>query len=155
MAWNVLSRDTRNTVLALYEPVLELPRHGVREPNVVVKRSEERYTRADQDGDSSNGQFVDEPSVQKPSDGLSSINVKVYCALGCQAFNEALRRQRQPFDAFHEVWRNRTRLATEHDDLLAAIRPGIEGQHEFERVSAQDDGIHGIHEFLVAKVLLG
>ena len=49
------SQGIRNTVFALYEPVLELPCCNVCEPNVVVKRSEERYTGADQDGNSSNG----------------------------------------------------------------------------------------------------
>src|SRR5919112_2112560 len=46
------SQGIRNTVFALYEPVLELPCCNVCEPNVVVKQSEERYTGADQDGHS-------------------------------------------------------------------------------------------------------
>src|SRR5919112_4951051 len=51
--------------------------------------------------------------------------------------------------------RNRTRLATEHDDLLAAIRPSIERQNEFEGIPAQDDGIYCIYEFLVTIIFLG
>jgi len=53
------------------------------------------------------------------------------------------------------VRRNRIGSATEHDDLLAAIGPTVERQYEFEGISAQDDGIDGIHEFLVAIILLG
>jgi hypothetical protein len=48
-------RGARNAVLALYEPVLELPCCDVDEPNLVIERSEERYAGADQDGNSSYG----------------------------------------------------------------------------------------------------
>ena len=47
MDWTAFLQDTRNTVLALYEPVFELPCCEVYEPNVVGKRSEEWYPRAD------------------------------------------------------------------------------------------------------------
>ena len=49
------SQGIRNAVHALYKPVLELSCCDVRELNVVAKRSEERYTCADQDGSSSDG----------------------------------------------------------------------------------------------------
>jgi hypothetical protein len=52
---NATSRGIRSAVFALYEPSLEVPCRDVREPNVPVKRSEERYAGADQDGNSSNG----------------------------------------------------------------------------------------------------
>jgi hypothetical protein len=88
-------------------------------------------------------------------DGLASVNVEVCRALGCQSLNEVLRLEREPFHVIREVRRNRIRLATENDDLLAAIRPSIERQHEFEGISTQDDGIHGVYEFLVTIILLG
>jgi len=49
------SRGTRNAIFALHEPVLEVPGRGVREPNVVVERPEERYAGADQDRNPGDG----------------------------------------------------------------------------------------------------
>jgi hypothetical protein len=43
----------RNTVFGLYEPVFKLACRYVREPNVVVERSEKRYAGAYEDGDPS------------------------------------------------------------------------------------------------------
>ena len=92
MAPNASSQGIRNTVFALYEPVLELPCCDMREPNIAVKWPKERYTGADQDGNSSSGQFVDEFHLHEPLDGLASVNVEVCRALGREPLDEALRR---------------------------------------------------------------
>jgi hypothetical protein len=49
------SLGIRNAVFALFEPVLEVSGRGVREPDVVVQRPEERYAGADQDGNPGDG----------------------------------------------------------------------------------------------------
>ncbi len=79
-----------DTVSALYKSVLKLPCCDCVELDVVVERPEERHAGADQDRNSSNNQFVDEACVQKPLDGLTSVNIKVCRTLGCQPLNEVL-----------------------------------------------------------------
>src|SRR4029434_3582470 len=89
------------------------------------------------------------PGLQKPLDGDPAIHVCVADPASRKLRHDVSRWPRHTLD-HRAVWRRGERTGAEYEHELLTIGPGIEGQNRFECLAADDQGLHRVHELIVA-----